>query len=223
MPHETIKNLAIRVADLLVAEHGFTPTRNKNRFIREDRLVRSLWLDPMRFSTPDDYRFDILFDLGIPGITTFSGRAQQWIVRAYGRQIQGVLGGNQPGLRLTGRPADAAVEDAAMAIVTWGCREFLLAHADPWSLYRLVARSARELLENPRADNEFTRLKLWPYNVVGPLELAAVYGTFLGDTAQARDLAALGIDYATRNGIDVIVRIKNGVEQAAKARAASSP
>lgn len=77
------------------------------------------------------------------------------------------------------------------------------------------------MLENPLADNEFTRLRLWPYNVVGPLELTAVYGTFLGDTQQARHLADLGIDYARRKRVDVIERIQDGVQQAAQARAVS--
>src|SRR5258708_7814576 len=66
-------------------------------------------------------------------------------------------------------------------------------------------------IRNPLADNEFTRLGLWPSNVVGPLELAVVYGMFLGDTQQAQHLADLGIEYATRKGTDVIPRIKDGL------------
>lgn len=214
--NKAIKHLADTFAALLVKQHGFTRNPAGTRFIREDQLMRSIWLNPMSFARPGAYSFDILFDLGIPGVSTFSPRAQEWIVRAHGRQIHGRRHERDPDFELTGQPSDADVETAALETLDAAMTEFVLAYATPHELYAMVARNAEELLEHGgQARGEFAALQLFPWNVVGRLELAAMYAAALHEPSEAKRLARLATEYAATHRIDyAIPRINANVQRA---------
>jgi hypothetical protein len=135
-----IKQLADNVASVLGAEHGFTRSRGGTRFTRQDHLVRSVWLSPMSFARPGSYCLDVLFDLGIPGISTFSPRVQTWIVRARGADIRTDRRGH---FELAGQPGDLETEGAALATLVLGPSDFLLAHTTAQELYEMVAAPGR--------------------------------------------------------------------------------
>ena len=215
-----IKRLADRAAGILCAEHGFTRSRGGTRFVSETPLLRSVRLDPMPFAVPGSYCFDVLFDLGIPGLSTFSPRAQTWVVRACGSKVRSGRGGH---FELTGGDGDLAEEELALETIMSGLAEYLQACATPRDLYAMVEANAVAFLEQGmQADNEFKRLRLEPWNAVPRLELAAVYGAFLGEDAAADRLAGLAVERAALKGIDYTVeRARESIRFARARRAAA--
>lgn len=195
-----VKRLADAAAVLLCTEHKFTRSRAGVRFVSESPLLRSVWLHPMSFARPGSYCFDVLFDLGMPGLSLFPPRAQTWVVRGSGSGIRSDRRGH---FELTGADSDLAVEEAALEAVNSGLRQFLHAYSTPPDLYAMVESNAVEFLERGmQADNEFKRLHLHPWNAAPRLELAAVYGAFLGDDDGADRLMTLALEHAAREHID---------------------
>lgn len=215
-----IKRLAESAAAILCVEHGFTRSRAGTRFVSESPLLRSVWLHPMSFARPGSYCFDVLFDLGIPGLSTFSPRAQIWIVRANGSGIRSDRRGH---FELTGADTDLAEENLALETLTSGLREFLQAYKTPQDLYTMVKGNAVAFIEHGmQSDNEFKQLRLQPWNVVPRLELAAVYGAFLGDDAGADYLIDRAVEYAALKRINYTVeRARESVQFARTQRRAS--
>lgn len=216
-----IKRLADKAAVILCAEYGFTRSRAGTRFVDQSPLLRSVWLHPTSFAGPGGYCFDVLLDVGIPGLSAFSSRDQRWVVRASGSDIRSDRRGH---FELTGAESDLAEEEIALETLTSGLRQFLQVCGTPQDLYAMVEVNAVAFLERGmQADNEFKRLRLQPWNVVPRLELAAVYGAFLGDDAGAERLIALAVEHAARKRIDyTIERARDSIQFAQTQRAAAS-
>jgi hypothetical protein len=217
-----IKRLADKTGAILCGEHGFTRSRTGTRFVSESPLLRSIWLRPMSFARPGSYCFDVLFDLGIPGLSALSSRAQTWVVRASGSGIRSDRRGH---FELTGADSDLAEEDSALETLTSGLRQFLQICATPQDLYAMVETNAVTFLERGmQADNEFKRLRLQPWNVVPRLELAAVYAAFLGDDTSADRLIAFALKHAALRRIDYTVeRARESIQFAQTRRSGSKP
>jgi hypothetical protein len=145
----------------------------------------------------------VLFDLGVPGLTTVSSRAQTWVVRGSGSAIRSDRRGH---FELTGADSDLAQEEIALKTIAFGLRQLLQICTTPQDLYAMVEANAMSFLERGmQADDEFKRLQLQPWNVVPRLELAAMYGAFLGDDAGADRLITLAVQHAARDRIDYTV------------------
>ena len=141
-----IKQLADKAAAVLCAGHGFTRSRAGTRFVSESPLLRSVWLHPKSFAGPESYGFDVLFDLGIPGLSTFSPRAQTWIVRASSSDMRTDGRGH---FELTGAAdSDRAEEEIALETLKSGLQQFLQIYATPHDLYAMVATNAVAFLEH---------------------------------------------------------------------------
>ncbi|MGR6998730.1 hypothetical protein ACU686_12445 [Yinghuangia aomiensis] len=82
------------------------------------------------------------------------------------------------------------------------CDEFLVRYETPDDLLGLVA-------DNP---DEWRRLELEPFNVVGRLQQAAVYAAYLGQRDRAEALKDQTVDYALNNNIAYAVpRVESAV------------
>jgi hypothetical protein len=207
----------------LAAEHGFDFARR--RYTRSDGLLRSAWFRPLN-ATPDRYLFEVAFDLGIPGISEFGPRKQVYVVRANAPQTA-LAHPDYPKAPFVltadedGRPVAPAEDEVVRRLAD----DFLLRHRTPADLYAMVRDSAvRAVEQGARTDDDFGRLRLDPGNPATRLELAAVYGTFLGRDDEAAEMLTLARAYAPSHGVDYIIPvIEAGVETARKARAASPP
>jgi hypothetical protein len=204
----------------LAAEHGFT--RSGRRYTRTDGLLRSCWFTPLN-ATPETYTFDVLIDVGIPGISAFGPRTQEHVVRANAQQAAlGHPDYPKPEFRLVADDAGRPVAPGVDEVVRRLAGDVLLRHETPAALYQAVRASAlRSVAEGGRTEDDFGRLRLWPVNPAGRLELAAVYGAFLGRDDEVAEILALVRDYAPAKRLDYMVpRIDAGVAEARKARAA---
>jgi hypothetical protein len=201
----------------LIEEHGFAVS--KRRYTRLDELLRSVWFVPL-FATKELYRFDVLFDLGIPGISRFSPREQEWIVRAHAQQVS-LWEPTYPRVKFVTPPIGGGLVDPAVdEVVQRLAVEFLLRYRTPTELYTLVRNDALAFaVHGMGVDNEFKRLKLDPWNAIVRLELAAVYAAFLGFKDDLVAILAQARDTAERDRVGyAIPRIEAGVESAMRAR-----
>jgi hypothetical protein len=220
MRAQDLARYARECGGFLAGEHGFVLAGR--RYTRSDELLRSCWFTPLN-ATSDRYVFDVLVDVGIPGISSFGPRAQIHVVRANAQQsAQGHPDYPRPDFVLTadgdGRPVAPGVD----VVVRRLAADLLLRYATPADLYEAVRASAlRSAREGARSDDDFGRLRLWPVNPGGRLELAAVYGAFLGRDAEVAELLEVVREYAPAQRIDhVIPEIEAGVAEARLARMA---
>jgi hypothetical protein len=200
-----LKDLVADASDLLVRGHGFTRTGRK--FIREDELVRSAWFIPTGFG-----RFDLLFDLGIVGISVIlpekSARpasSERWVVRLNAMNLRPKDVPAMAWLTLTKGQYDREVRKQTRHICERVTDEFLLKYSTVEEFYMWVRGSALEILRNPNADNEWRQLKLWPSNSTMLLELAGVYAAYLGKSDDENMLQQTALDDAIAVGVDYAV------------------
>jgi hypothetical protein len=180
-----------------------------------------VWIDQL-FHSDERLTLDILFDLGIPGLSTFSSKTQGWVVRGYGSRIHRCLEGRSIKLRFESGSPPEPVFDAINSLVDRAGREFLLRYEEPEQLYAMVRDSALTSLRDRSAPNEMNRLDLEPSNVVGQLEIAAVYAAFLGLVGEAEDLSGEAIHVAGKIGVDyAIPTIRENVLRATERHAQS--
>ncbi len=195
-----LRDLVADAAKLFVQNHGFT--RTGRNFVRQDELVRVVRFRPVGLGG-----FDIVFNLGIAGISEVLPKTDRWVVScsAINLRPEGVPA--VAWLRLTKGAYDEEVREHTKRVCESMADGFLLKFRDADEFYIWVRDSALELFRDPRADNEFRRLKLQPFNVVGPLELAGVYAAHLGKADDALMLQNAAIEFATARGIDWVPRI----------------
>jgi hypothetical protein len=201
----------------LADEHGFTLAGR--RYTRSDELLRSCWFIPLN-ATPDRYIFDVLVDVGIPGISSFGPRAQIHVVRANAQQsAQGHPDYPRPEFILIadgdGRPIAPGVDEVVRRLAA----DLLLRYATPTDLYEAVRATAlRSAREGDRSDDDFGRLRLLP-GAPGRMELAAVYGTFLGRDDEAEEILEMVREYAPAHRIDYFIpKIEASVAEARRVR-----
>ncbi|MCA2218707.1 hypothetical protein [Jidongwangia harbinensis] len=207
----------------LVDEHGFDFTRR--RYTRSDGLLRSVWFLPLN-ATPDRYLFEVVFDVGIPGISEFGARKQAYVVRANApKTALAHPDYPKPPFVLTadddGRPVAPMVDQVVRRLAG----DFLLRYRTPAEFYEMVRDSAvRAADQGAHSDDDFGRLRLDPGNAVMRLELSAVYGAFLGRDDEVAETLALVRAYAPPNRVDYMIPVvEAGVEAARKARAEAPP
>jgi hypothetical protein len=203
----------------LRAEHGFSYAGR--RYTRADGLIRSAWFMPLN-ATADRYIFDVVFDLGIPGVSAFGPKVQRHVVRAHAQQASRARPDHPaPTFVLRagedGRPVAPGVDQVVRTLAD----DFLLRYSDPAGLYEMVRDSgliaARDGLT---ADTEFTRLNLDPFNVIKRLELAAVYAAFLGRDDEVGAMLEVARRHAGSNRVEYMIPIiESGIEEAKRARA----
>jgi hypothetical protein len=193
-----LKDIVADAADLLVQGHGFS--RAGRRFVREDELIRSASLAPV-----GQGRFEIVFCLGISGISVVLPKNEKWVVSCLASQLRPKDVPARAWLTLTKGAFDEEVRNQARRVCQRIVDEFLLKYRSADELYLWVRANALELFRDPRADNEFRRLKLQPFNVVGPLELAGVYAAYLGKADDAIMLQNAAIEFASAHGIDYAI------------------
>lgn len=193
-----LNDLVADAADLLVQGGGFT--RTGRSFVREDELIRSACFTPVGLG-----RFEILFNLGISGISVVLPKNEKWVVSCSASQLRPKEVPARAWLTLTKGAYDEEVRNHARRVCEYVADEFLLKYRSADDFYLWVRSSALELFRDPRADNEFRRLKLQPFNVVGPLELAGVYAAHLGRGDDAIMLQNAAIEFASTHGIDYAI------------------
>lgn len=189
-----LKDIVGDAADLLVQGHGFT--RAGRRFVREDELIRGVSFVPVGLG-----RFEIEFSLGISGISVVLPKNEKWVVSCSASQLRPKEVPASAWLKLTKGAYDEEVRNHARRVCEWATDEFLLKYRSADELYVWVRANALELFQDPRADNEFRRLKLQPFNVVGPLELAGVYAAHLGKAGDAIMLQNAAVEFASTHNI----------------------
>lgn len=178
-------------------ELGFTG--RGSFFLKQDALVRAIQIATMQKGS-GFASFDLLFDLGIPGISNFTPKAREWGVRCYGKNVP--LDSNLGVLRfsLVGDSGDEAVVEAASSCLQRACDNFLMLYENPGALYRFVSESALQFVDlGMELDDEFRRLRLEPWNVMKRLELAGVYASFLGLRDDANSVEAAARRYVESN------------------------
>jgi hypothetical protein len=214
MSRVELKDLVADAADLLVQKHGFTRTGRK--FIRQDELVRSAWFRPTGFG-----RFELLFDLGIAGISLIlpekpasPGPSEKWVVGLNARDLRPKEVPAMAWLTLTKGKYDQEVRKHSRNLCERVADEFLLKYSSAEEFYQWVRGSALELLKDPNTDNEWRRLKLWPANPLLLFELAGVYAAHLGKSDDASMLRQAALDDAIVYRIDAIPRIITSIAEA---------
>ena len=203
--------LVDELGEQLVNEHRFQ--RTGYRFIRDDGVMRSAWFK-RGTSTRGEFHFDILFDLGLSGLSTFSSEAQAWVVRADASGMRSAPGQRRLKLRLTGDDEQLASGLRQLCSVIYD--DFLLRHDTSEDLYRWVRQSAISFSADHTVQDDFARFELQPWNAVVRLELAAVYAAYLGDLDDATQLVTLAAERARSIGRrDAVVKIQQSVADAA--------
>jgi hypothetical protein len=168
-----------------------------------------------RFQPAGLGKFEILFDLGISGISTFSTKAQTWVVRCSARNFRPKGVPVQAWLILTKGAYDETVRSHAREVCESLTDDFLLKYETAEEFYQWVRENALQLLNDPRADTDFRTMRLQPFNVVGPLELAGVYAAFLGKNADAEMLRQAAIEFAAAHGMEyAIMRVSGSISTA---------
>jgi hypothetical protein len=193
-----LKDIVADAANLLVQGHGFT--RTGRRFVREDDLIRSVSFMPDGLG-----RFEIVFSMGISGISVAIPKNEKWVVSCLAGQFRPKEVPARAWLTLTKGAYDEEVKKHARRVCECVVDEFLLKYRTVDEFYLWVRANALELFHDPRADNEYRRLKLQPFNVVGPLELAAVYAAYLGRTDDSIVLQNATIEFASAHDIDYAI------------------
>jgi hypothetical protein len=186
----------------LAKEAGFA-TRG-SLLVKEDSLLRIIQIDVLQNSiTSESVKFDLLFDLGIPGITLYTPRSRKWVVRCYGSTLAGEV--REPDdFLLTGGPADESVRRTAVSRTRQVCDEFLMRFEDDNSLYRFVRDSTLKFLaEGTELHDDYRRLDLFPWNAMPRLELAGVYAAFLGLDEEADSIQEAAERFATGKNKDL--------------------
>jgi hypothetical protein len=120
-------------------------------------------------------------------------------------------------LTLTKGAYDEEVKKQARRVCECMVDEFLLKYRTVDEFYLWVRTNALKLFHDPRADNEYRRLKIQPFNVVGPLELAGVYAAYLGRTDDSIVLQNSAIEFVTTHDMEyAIPRIIANIAEAAR-------
>ncbi|HET6531341.1 MAG TPA: hypothetical protein VFH03_12140 [Actinoplanes sp.] len=218
MQTRDLGRFAEEAGGFLREEHGFSYA--KRRFTRTDELIRSAWFMPLN-ATADRYLFDVVFDLGIPGVSAFGPKAQRHVVRAHA-QLTSQSSPDYPTPTFVlragddGRPVAPGVDEVVRQLTD----DFLLRYPGPVALYEMVRDSgmiaARDGLT---ADTEFSRLRLDPFNVIKRLELAAVYAAYLGRDDEVRAILEAARQHATSHRVEYMIPIiEGGVAEAEQAR-----
>lgn len=214
--NSTIKPLRDEIRRL-AKEAGFAA--RGSLLVKEDSLLRIMQVDVLQnASSPGHIRFDLLFDIGIPGLSTFTPRSRKWVLRCYGSKLpdaEGEVGGD---FVLTGEPADDSVRRSATSRTRQACEEFLMRFEDRNSLYRFVRDSALQfLVDGMELQDDFKRLQLHPWNALARLELAGVYASFLGLEKEADSIQEAAERFATGKNKDLdylLPRIRENISEA---------
>jgi hypothetical protein len=174
--------------------------------MREDSLIRAIQVDMMQnISPPGTASFDLLFDLGIPGISVFAPCAREWVVRCHGRKFPLGDGPAKESFALTGGPGDEKVIENSISCLREACSEFLLRYEDCYALYRFVRDSAIGFADlGMELRDDYRRLSLEPWNALRRLELAGIYAAFLGLHDEADSIETIVERLATvKRGLDI--------------------
>lgn len=192
-------------ADLLVRDQGFTRTGRK--FICEDELVRSAWFRPTGFGG-----FDLLFDLGIAGISVIlpvmpaaPAPSEKWVVGLNAMHLRPEDVPAMAWLRLTKGRYDEEVRKQSRRLCERVAEEFLLKYSSAEEFYLWVRASALELFKDPDTANQWRRLKLWPSNPLMLLELAGVYAAHLRKSEDASMLQQAALNDAITYRVDYAI------------------
>lgn len=182
----------------LTHDHGFQV--NGRMFTREDDLIRSVLFAPGS-STAGNFRFEVICDLGISGLSSVSPKSSERIVRCNVSHVP--LGGDLPETRfeLTKTREDEIVKYNVSVICAYVFDDFLLRRQSAEEMFMWVRDNALEFLADPQASNDFERFRLWPWNAKGRLELAGIYAAYLGRGEDAEFLKDAAIEYAKTHGM----------------------
>lgn len=175
--------------------------------VKRDALNRGIQLDLLN-SKPGAASFDLLFDLGIPGLEGFAAKGRKWVVRASGRSFPLDEAPLSTEFEITGTADDEKVIANASICVRRACAQFLLKIKDPDDLFRFVKDSAFSFVEHgPELHDDFWRMHLWPWNAMARLELAGVYAVFLGFGEEAELVKSTAVEFATgrRKNLDYLI------------------
>lgn len=186
----------------LAKEAGFAA--RGSLLVKEDSLLRIIQVDMLQnSSTAESVKFDLLFDLGIPGISVYTPRSRKWVVRCYGSTRAGEV--REPDdFVLTGGPADESVRRTAVSRTRQVCDEFLMRFENGTALYHFVRDSALKFLaEGMELHDDYMRLQLSPWNALPRLELAGVYAAFLGLDEEADSIQEAAERFATGKNKDL--------------------
>jgi hypothetical protein len=200
--NKVIKPLADEMRRL-AKEAGFTV--RGSLLVKEDSLIKTMQLDVLQnASSPAGTRFDLLFDVGISGISTFTARSRKWVLRCYGSKIPGPADAASEDFVLTGESTDAQVRQVAVARVSQAYKEFLMRFEDGHSLYRFVRDNAlRFLAEGMALNDDYSRLRIYPWSALSRLELAGVYAAFLRLEEDADSIQEAAERFATGKNKDL--------------------
>lgn len=201
----------------LAKEAGFAA--RGSLLVKEDSLLRIIQVDVLQnVSSPGRIKFDLLFDLGVPGLSTFTPRSRKWVLRCYGSKLPDAEGKVDGDFVLTGGPADNSVRRSATSRTRHACDEFLMRFEDGISLYRFVRDSALQfLVDGMELEDDFKRLQLHPWNALARLELAGVYASFLGLEREANSIQEAAERFATGKNKDLdylLPRIRENISAA---------
>lgn len=223
MPKLAFKDLITTAAGFLVNEHGFSRT-GPRAYARDDGLLgRRVWFTPGT-SLPGSFRFDVLFALGLNGLSDLAKPRQlSWIVGCSGSAQRDE---SLPRLRfaLTGdADHDLAVRDAVTRACRYVCDEFLLRHQTAEEFYQWLRAAAAESTLRPRPLDDLRKYHLDPSNSIPSFQTAAVYAAMLGRDAESAELEELAVEYARAGKMrdyvpGIRARIAQGRLQVAKTR-----
>jgi hypothetical protein len=200
-----LDQLSTAAAGLLVDEFGFS--RNKLRFIREDSLARSAWFVPGKHASKATYNFELILDLGLPGLSAITSAAQPWVVRA---SAEKVYRKRTPAPRVKFAFRDGIygneIESVVLEMLRVVADEFFLKLRSPDDLYEFIRSNSLDFLrEGMAAENEFKKLDLMPWNVLPRMQLAAVYAAYLGRSDDALELEQELAEYAAKNRLEYLM------------------
>jgi hypothetical protein len=193
------KDVVASASASLTRDHGFQA--NGRMFTREDdELIRSVRFAPGS-STARSFRFEVICNLGISGVSSVSPKSAEWVVSCNLSHVPASGDLPKTWFELTKGPGDDAVERNVTLICAHVFDNFLLMHESAEGMFLWVRDNALEFLGDPQADNDFKRLRLWPWNVMPRLELAGVYAAYLGRKEDAEYLESVATGYAKTHGM----------------------
>ena len=175
----------------ILAERGFE--RKRRLFVKTDSLLRAVRFDVSKWAQKSSSGFNVICNLGVPGLSTVSGTQWSWVVSI-------ALDGLQPRRERVNFEVGEAIEldrvvGAVRGAVVRACDDFLFAFDRPHELYQLMV-------------DGWTRLDEWIAQPASPIlryELGAGYARFLGLTNEEAELRTRLADAARESDLDDLV------------------
>ena len=187
---EPLRQFARSSSEFLVREHGFK--RRGATLLREDSLVRKVHYLGMSSDGEGSQNFDILLDLGLPGLAIPAVLKDPWTFRASASRIRRFRHPEAPSLTFWTSPEDQQVAEWAERILHTLCHEYLFAIEGPDDLVDLARNDSAE----------YRRLHLDPENDLARLERAGVFLAHLGRRVEAEQVAEEASAHASAHDLE---------------------